>query len=121
MSKVLSAARQLPAESQLLLVKELLMGLQKETPFEFKKINDGTKTLEGLSGLTDNELHALADAMMPAEKQQRLTRLLRKNSSGTITGKETEELDALLVLCQQISLLKAKAILTLQQRGAHEK
>ena len=32
-------------------------------------------------------------------------------------GKEIEQLDALLAECQQISLLKAKALLTLQKKG----
>ena len=117
MSKVLSAARQLPVESQLLLVKELLMGLQRKTVSDVKKINGETETLDVLFGLTDRELHALAEAMMPADKQQRLTRLLHKNSTATIEGQEMEQLDALLVECQQISLLKAKALLTLQKRG----
>ncbi len=116
MSKVLSTAQQLPVESQLLLVEELLMRLQKETASDIRKVNGETETLDVLYGLTDEELHTLEDAMMPADKQQRLTQLLRKNNSGTIRVKETEELDALLVECQQISLLKAKAILTLQQR-----
>lgn len=115
-SEALSVARQLPVESQLFLVKKLLMGLQRKTVSDVKTINGETETLNVLSGLTDKELHALSDAMMPAEKQRRLTRLLRQNSSGKITRKETEELDALLIECQQISLLKAKAILTLQQR-----
>jgi len=116
MSDMLSAAQQLPIESQLLLVKELLMELQRKTASDVKKTNDGTETSDVLLGLTNEELHALADAMMPADKQQRLTRLLRKNSSGTIKRKEIDDLDALLVECQQISLLKAKALLTLQQR-----
>jgi len=115
-SKVLSAAQQLPVESQLLLVEELLTGLQKETASDVKKTSGETEMLDVLYGLTDEELHALADAIMSADKQRRLTQLLRKNNSGTIKVKETEELDALLVECQQISLLKAKAILTLQQR-----
>ena len=118
MSETLSAVRQLPVESQLLLVKELLMGLQRRTVSDVKRINGETETLDVLSSLTDRELHVLADAMMPADKQQRLTRLLRKNSSGTISGKEIEELDTLLAECQQISLLKAKALLTLQKRGS---
>ena len=117
MSKVFSAARELPVESQLLLVKELLMGLQIKTASDVKKINGEIETLDVLSGLTDKELHALADAMMPADKQRRLTRLLRKNSLGKIREQEIEELDALLVECQQISLLKVKALLTLQKRG----
>ncbi|MBC8231891.1 hypothetical protein H8E77_20260 [bacterium] len=118
MSEVISAARQLPVESQLLLVKELLMELQRKTASVVKRIGGEPETLDVLSGLTDGELHALADAMMPVDKQQRLTRLLHKNSSGTIRGKELENLDALLVECQQISLLKAKALLTLQKKGS---
>ena len=117
MFEALSVARQLPVESRLLLVEELLMELQRKTISDVKITNSKTETLDALSGLTDKELHVLADAMMPADKQQRLTRLLRKNSSGTIKEKEIEELDALLFECQQISLLKAKALLTLQKRG----
>lgn len=120
MSKVLSAAQQLPVESQLLLVKELLMGLQRKTGSDIKRMNGETETLDVLSGLTDKELYALADAMMPADKQRRLTRLLRKNSSETIRGNEINQLDALLVECQQISLLKARALLTLQKRESLE-
>ena len=117
MFEALSVARQLPVESRLPLVEELLMELQRKTISDVKITNSKTETLDALSGLTDKELHVLADAMMPADKQQRLTRLLRKNSSGTIKEKEIEELDALLFECQQISLLKAKALLTLQKRG----
>ncbi len=116
MSKVLFAAQQLPVESKLLLVKELLMGLQRKTESDIKRINGETETLDVLSGLTDKELYALVDAMMPAEKQRRLTRLLRKNSSETIRGNEINQLDALLVECQQISLLKAKALLKLNRK-----
>lgn len=117
MSKVLSSARQLPAESQILLAKELLMGLQKDTPSDAQNAGDRTETLDVLYGLTEEELHALADTMIASDKQQRLTQLLHKNNSGTIKKYEIEELDALLVECQQISLLKAKALLTLRQRG----
>jgi len=58
MSKVLSEAQQLPVESQLFLVGELLTGLQKKTTSDVRKINAETETIDVLYGLTDEELHA---------------------------------------------------------------
>lgn len=100
--QVLSAARQLPKPSQLKLVSALLKGTAPTPP-----------PLEPLSGLSEAELRALAEAVLAPRHARRLKQLLRLNRERKLTRATKAELDSLLEETDRIALLKAKAQYTL--------
>jgi hypothetical protein len=75
---------------------------------------------ELLSGMSPDELEALADSKLAPASQTRLDDLLERNSSGGLTDDESGELDRLIAQVDQLTILKARARLTLstQQTGA---
>jgi hypothetical protein len=70
-----------------------------------------------LIGLSDSELHALAEGMLSPKHQERLDELLRLNCEGQISDDEQKELDDFLAQIDSMNMLKARAQYTLQQRG----
>ena len=70
---------------------------------------------ELLAGLNKTELEALSDSMLAPARQNRLSRLLHKKKEGLLGTDEVAELDHTLEQIDQLNLLKARAILTLQQ------
>ncbi len=68
-----------------------------------------------LVGLGKDALQALAEGMVSAGHQARLTGLLQKNREGELSPGETLELDRLLEHVDQMNMLKARALYTLQQ------
>lgn len=101
---VLMAARQLPKPSQAQLVVTLL----QEPGIEH------SSTIAPLSGLSEAELRALADAVLAAGHAKRLKHLLRLNRERTLTPALQTELDALLAESDRVALVKAKAMYTLR-------
>jgi hypothetical protein len=66
---------------------------------------------EMLIGLSVAELEALADGLLAPARQARLDELLAKE--GTVIGDERRELDRLLELADQLTVLKTRARYTL--------
>jgi len=68
---------------------------------------------EMLSSMSVAELEALADGLLAPARQARLDELLVKNAEHSLTGDERRELDRLLELVDQLTLLKTRARYTL--------
>jgi hypothetical protein len=112
LAEVLKAARSLPQEDRVKLAGMLLSEfITVSPPLEEEPAAEGP--LETLSGLSEGELRVLAEAVMAPAHQQRLQAMLRKNREEGLTPAEKEELDKLLKECDQVALLKAKALYTL--------
>ena len=73
-----------------------------------------------LVSLSDAELQALADSVLVPRQQERLSDLLRRNRDEGLSPDEERELDRLLERVDQMNVLKARAIYTLQQRSISE-
>lgn len=101
---ILTAARQLPKPSQAKLVSALLRDHSTAS----------TPALEPLIGLSEAELHALADSVLASEHARRLKHLLRLQCENKLTPVLQAELDALLEESDRIALVKAKASYTLK-------
>ena len=69
--------------------------------------------MQMLTSLSVPELEALADGLLAPARQARLDELLAKNAEGSLTGDEPRELDRLLELVDQLTLLKTRASYTL--------
>ena len=68
---------------------------------------------EMLTSLSVAELEALADGLLAPARQARLDELLAKNGEGSLVGDERSELDRLLELADQLTVLKTRARYTL--------
>jgi hypothetical protein len=68
---------------------------------------------EMLTSLSVAELEALADGLLAPARHARLDELLAKNDEGVLSGDERRELDRLLELADQLTLLKTRARYTL--------
>jgi anti-sigma factor RsiW len=73
---------------------------------------------ERLTGLSVAELEALADGLLAPGRQARLDELLTRNGAGALDVAEARELDRLLELVDQLTLVKARARYTLGQLKA---
>lgn len=74
-----------------------------------------------LPGLSESELRALSDGVLAVEHQQRLSTLLERNRKQTLSTGEAGELDRYLEQIDSLSILKARARLTLQHLHQLEK
>ena len=116
---VLVAARKLPRQTQTELAELLLREASEALAGESRAGATKTKpTLAPLSGLSVEELRALADAVLAPARQRRLQELLEKNREGKLTKVGRAELDELLAESDRVALVKAKATYTpfLQQK-----
>lgn len=68
---------------------------------------------EMLTGLSIAELEALADGSLAPAGQARLDELLAKNGDRALAADEQRELERLLELADQLTLLKTRARYTL--------
>ncbi len=68
-----------------------------------------------LVGLSRNALMALASGVLASAGQARLTNLLERNRLATLTVVEERELDTLVEEVDQMNLIKARALYTLQK------
>lgn len=107
------ATRQLPPVMKFELVRALLSEIQPGATVSTKTAADVLL----LTGLSDEELYTLTQIMLPDAQQNRLNQLLHKNHTDPLSADENREIDELLAEVQRISLIKAKAIYTLQQRS----
>lgn len=107
--KILHMAQQLPPETQLALADTLVhaysggrTNVSEEQP------------LTPIVGLSPAELQALAHAVVAADRQKQLQSLLEKNRQGALSAHEEQTLDTLLAEADQVALLKARALYTIQ-------
>ncbi len=68
---------------------------------------------EMLTSLSVAELEALAEGLLVPARQARLDDLLANNGEGSLSVQERRELDRLLELVDQLTLLKTRARYTL--------
>ncbi len=66
-----------------------------------------------MSGLSLDELQALADSMLAPTAQTQLNELLARNADNQLSADETEVLDRLLTQVDQLNILKTRARYTL--------
>lgn len=111
--QVFQAMQQLSPEVQLELAEALLHNL-RTTLSTHKTISKDENALVPIIGLTYAELRALADAVVAADRQEQLQQLLERNREKILTTEEQETLDNLLTEADQVALLKARALYTIQ-------
>jgi hypothetical protein len=75
--------------------------------------------LSVLEDLSDEALWQVTETRLPPARQRVYSRLLRKNSQGTITAREKETLHALGEEARRLTLKKAHAYMLLKWRGHH--
>ena len=68
-----------------------------------------------LPGLSRGALTVLSEGMLTLGGQERLAELLERNQQAELTDSELHELDALIEHVDQMNLLKARAMYTLQK------
>lgn len=68
---------------------------------------------EMLTSLSTAELEALAEGLLAPARQARLDELLTKNAERSLAVEERRELDRLLELADQLTVLKTRARYTL--------
>ncbi|MEK7326652.1 MAG: hypothetical protein AAB217_15525 [Chloroflexota bacterium] len=73
--------------------------------------------LEAIEKLDNDALRQIANSKLLPARQRLYTRLLRKNSTGTITAKEKETLRAIGDEARRLMLKKAHAFMLLKWRG----
>jgi hypothetical protein len=73
---------------------------------------------ELLTGLSVEELEALADSLLAPAAQSRLDDLLARRAEGPLAATEESELDRLLAKADQLTVLKTRARYTLNQTNA---
>jgi hypothetical protein len=66
-----------------------------------------------LTGLSSDEVNALADSVLAPAVQARLDELLNRNAESQLFDDESAELDRLLAKVDQLTLLKTRARYTL--------
>jgi hypothetical protein len=71
-----------------------------------------------ISGMSESELKALAEAVVSPEHQQRIQALLAVNREGALNAEQETALDTLLDEVDQVALSKARALYTLQLASA---
>lgn len=85
---------------------------------EYRRLmGDTSPDPELLVGMSIEELNALSEMKLTIPDQARLDDLLARNSEGQLVAAEAQELDHLLAQIDLLSLLKARAKYTLQQRS----
>jgi predicted DNA-binding protein len=79
-----------------------------------------SEAVEPVSGLSDEEVMALAELQLASDQDQRLSSLLDKQQAGTLIEAERSELLALMQVYQESLLRKAQALREAVQRGLRE-
>lgn len=70
--------------------------------------------------ISPDGLSALADVSLASENQLALDELLTLNAAGTITPRQQQQLETLLIKVDELNLVKARAAVALQQLNAGE-
>lgn len=110
--QVLQLAQQLPFKSQIELAETLMDNARLAVDLPEKA--ESQLTLSPLSGMTESELKALAEAVVAPDRQQQMQSLLAANRAGALSPEEEATLDNLIDEVDQVALLKARAMYTLQ-------
>ena len=113
--EVLSKARQLPLTAQVELAEALLHTIRATLP---QSPSASPGKLLPLWELNDEELKALAEAIVAPERQQQIHLALQKQRTGSLGAEDGAKLDAWLAEADQVALLKARAMYTLKLRQA---
>jgi hypothetical protein len=111
LSEVMSAAKRLPLDDQVELAENLLHSLR--AVLRSSRPETVETELWPLGGMEETELQVLADVVIASGRQKELNDLLRKNREGKLTKNGEQRLDVLLAEVDQIALLKARALYTL--------
>ncbi len=77
--------------------------------------NSGNIDPELLLSLNQEELTALATTKLAVDEQEKLGELLAKNKTEIINDDEQEKLECLLAKIDNLNILKARAVYTLEQ------
>lgn len=112
-SDVFEVAKQWPAVEQVGLAEALLRNVRSIWR-QGADTSHADDSLRPLNGMTTSELQVLADAVVSAAQQEKLHELLDKNSAGMLSPEEANILDALVEAVDQVAMLKARAMYTLQ-------
>lgn len=78
---------------------------------------DEQAELDALKLLSDDTLWTIAKEQMPKMRQERMSALMDKNSAGTITSEEYEELAQFVEQGDRLMVRKAEAASILMDRG----
>lgn len=78
-------------------------------------IGQNTTDSDLLTGMSREELEALAASRLALVAQSRLDELLAQQKENALSEAETAELDELLAQADQLTLLKTRALYTLAQ------
>ena len=78
---------------------------------------DEVAELRALAYLSDDTLWTIAREQMPTAKQEHMSMLMDKNSFGTISDEEYQELSVLVEGGQRLTLRKSEAMKLLLDRG----
>jgi hypothetical protein len=73
--------------------------------------------LQAMSYLSTDALWTIAREQVPHDLQQTMSQLMEKNSQGTLTAEELDDLAALVERGQRLTLRKAQAMKLLLERG----
>jgi hypothetical protein len=76
--------------------------------------NPSANDAEILTGLSQDELQALAGSVLSPTAQAKLDELLLRNASNQLTIEENEALDILLAQVDQLNILKTRARYTIK-------
>ena len=77
--------------------------------------NTSTSDPEILTGLSQDELQALAESLLSPKAQVQLGNLLARNAQNQLSADETVTLDRLLEQADQLNILKTRARLYLEE------
>jgi len=78
-------------------------------------VNSAASDEELLTGLSLEELQALANSQLASAEQTQLGELLAQNAEGQLLSDDTATLDRLLTQVDSLNILKTRARYTLQQ------
>jgi len=113
MQRILRDARKLPRQTQTQLAVILLGAPSTRKEAQKRNHKKNGAGLETLSGMSIDELRALANARIAPAPQRRLTALLRKSKTIKMSEKDETALNTIIDECDHLALLKAKAMYTL--------
>jgi len=110
-------AKQIAEETSQPVEQVLIDYLQKLSVLEPPLSWDEEAELEALKHLSDDALWTIAQERMAGDLNYRMEVLMDKNSSGTITPQEYNELEKLVERGQILMVRKSKAMALLGKRG----
>ncbi|MCG6137542.1 MAG: hypothetical protein MET45_23400 [Nostoc sp. LLA-1] len=79
--------------------------------------NSSVEDSEILTGLSLDELQALAASMLSPKSQVELNNLLERNAENLLSAEEKSTLESLLAQIDQLNILKTRAKYTLKIKG----